>query len=160
MRRLLLRQKAIVEGGLSLGLYASSLVDDLQTGPKEGRSDAGLLLDLLTPRGRPRHSKYVLDVRLKETIARLGVEKSELATRANLRITAKIVLQSPSGTLLFKGQSVTISSFNILGSDDLATLVAEKDARARAVRQIAGDIRTRLAAFFIQRRSPQKKAAR
>ena len=118
------------------------------------------LLDLLTPRSRPRRAKYVLDIRLRETIAHLGVEKSELATRANLRITAKILLLSPGGREVFKGQSVTISSFNILGSDDLATLVAEKDARARAVRQIAGDIRTRLAAFFIQRRSPKKKAAR
>ena len=113
------------------------------------------LIDLLTPRGRPRHVKYVLDVRLKETIARLGVQKSELATRANLRITAKFMLLSPSGSMLFNGQSVTISSFNILGSDDLATLVAEKDARARAVRQIASDLRTRIAAFFL-RRQPRK----
>ena len=110
------------------------------------------LLDLLTPRGQPRQPKYELDVRLRETIARLGVEKSELATRANLRITAKFLLLSHDGGLLFSGESVTISSFNILGSDDLATLVAEKDARARAVRQIAGDLRERLAAFFLQRR--------
>ena len=58
VRRLLLRQKAIVEGGLSLGLYASSLVDDLQTGPEEGRSDAGLLLDLLTPIVKSWPSRY------------------------------------------------------------------------------------------------------
>ncbi len=113
------------------------------------------LLDLLTPRGQPRRPKYVLDVRLKETIARLGVEKSELATRANLRIRAKFLLLSPGGGPLFNGQSVTISSFNILGSDDLATLVAEKDARARAVRQISGDLRRRIAAYFLQRQ-PRK----
>ena len=109
------------------------------------------LLDLLTPRGQLRQPRYVLDVRLSETIARLGVQKSELATRANLRITAKFLLLSSSGNLLFSGKNVTISSFNILGSDDLATLVAEKDARARAVRQIAGDLRTKIAAFFLQR---------
>ena len=108
------------------------------------------LLDLLTPRGQPRQQKYELDVRLKEEISRLGVEKIELATRANLRMTAKFSLLTPSGSLLFHGQSVTISSFNILGSDNLATLVAEKDARVRAVRQIAGDLRRRLAAFFLQ----------
>ena len=109
------------------------------------------LLDLLTPRGRPRHQKYELDVRLKEETFRLGVEKSELATRANLRITASFLLLSPSGSPLFHGRSVTISSFNILGSDNLATLVAEKDARVRAVRQIAGDLQRRIAAYFLQR---------
>ncbi len=113
------------------------------------------LIDLLTPGGRPRQVKYVLHVRLKKSIVHLGVQKNELATRTNLWITARFLLLSPGGSTLFNGQSVTISSFNILGSDDLATLAAEKDARARAVRQVAGDLRTKIAAFFL-RRQPRK----
>ncbi|GGR56474.1 acyl-CoA dehydrogenase [Deinococcus seoulensis] len=58
VRRLLLRQKAFVEGGLALGLYASRLVDDLQTGPEAERADTGLLLDLLTPIVKSWPSKY------------------------------------------------------------------------------------------------------
>lgn len=58
VRRMLLRQKSFVEGGLALGLYASSLVDDLHTGPEEGREDTGLLLDLLTPIVKSWPSKY------------------------------------------------------------------------------------------------------
>lgn len=58
VKRLLLRQKAFVEGGLALGLYASSLVDELQTGPEAGREDTGLLLDLLTPIVKSWPSKY------------------------------------------------------------------------------------------------------
>ncbi|WP_424951260.1 acyl-CoA dehydrogenase [Deinococcus sp.] len=58
VKRLLLRQKAIVEAGLSLGLYASSLVDDIQTGPPEQRADTELLLDLLTPLVKSWPSKY------------------------------------------------------------------------------------------------------
>ncbi|MEF2277191.1 acyl-CoA dehydrogenase [Deinococcus sp. YIM 134068] len=58
VKRLLLRQKCIVEGGFALGLYASSLVDDLQTGPEEGRRDTELLLDLLTPIVKSWPSKY------------------------------------------------------------------------------------------------------
>ncbi|MCD0176012.1 acyl-CoA dehydrogenase [Deinococcus sp. 14RED07] len=58
VRRLLLRQKAFVEGGLALGLYASRLVDDLQTGPEDERADTGLLLDLLTPIVKSWPSKY------------------------------------------------------------------------------------------------------
>jgi len=58
VRRLLLRQKSIVEGGLALGLYASALVDDQHTGPQEAREDTGLLLDLLTPIVKSWPSKY------------------------------------------------------------------------------------------------------
>ncbi|WP_425146208.1 acyl-CoA dehydrogenase [Deinococcus sp.] len=58
VKRLLLRQKAFVEGGLALGLYASSLVDDLQTGPDAARADTELLLDLLTPIVKSWPSRY------------------------------------------------------------------------------------------------------
>jgi len=50
IRRMLLAQKAYVEGGLALGLYAARLVDDQKTGDTEtARTEASLLLDLLTP---------------------------------------------------------------------------------------------------------------
>ena len=50
VRRMLLAQKAYVEGGLALGLYAARLVDDQQSHPEPlQRSEAGALLDLLTP---------------------------------------------------------------------------------------------------------------
>jgi hypothetical protein len=58
VKRLLLRQKSFVEGGLALGLYASSLVDDQSTGPEEGKADTTLLLDLLTPIVKSWPSKY------------------------------------------------------------------------------------------------------
>ncbi|MDB5045660.1 MAG: putative acyl-CoA dehydrogenase [Deinococcus sp.] len=71
VRRLLLRQKAFVEGGLALGLYASSLVDDLSTGPEDGRTDTGLLLDLLTPLVKSWPSKYSQEA-LSDAIQVLG----------------------------------------------------------------------------------------
>ncbi|MEO8039987.1 MAG: acyl-CoA dehydrogenase family protein, partial [Betaproteobacteria bacterium] len=50
IRRMLLAQKAYVEGGLALCLYAASLVDDLHSAPEpKTRRDAKLLLDVLTP---------------------------------------------------------------------------------------------------------------
>ncbi len=58
VKRLLLRQKAFVEGGLALGLYASSLVDEIQTGPQDRKADNELLLDLLTPIVKSWPSKY------------------------------------------------------------------------------------------------------
>jgi hypothetical protein len=50
IRRMLLAQKAYVEGGLALCLYAARLVDDERSGPDEKtRRDAKLLLEVLTP---------------------------------------------------------------------------------------------------------------
>ncbi|THF87276.1 acyl-CoA dehydrogenase [Deinococcus sp. KSM4-11] len=71
VKRLLLRQKAIVEGGLALCLYASSLVDDLATGPLETREDASLLLDLLTPLVKSWPSRHSQDA-LSDAIQVMG----------------------------------------------------------------------------------------
>jgi alkylation response protein AidB-like acyl-CoA dehydrogenase len=50
IRRMLLAQKAYVEGGLALCLYAARLVDDERSAPDEkARRDAKLLLEVLTP---------------------------------------------------------------------------------------------------------------
>ena len=50
VRRMLLRQKSIVEGGLALCLYAARLVDEERTAAqRQDRHAAHLLLELLTP---------------------------------------------------------------------------------------------------------------
>ncbi|GAB1258739.1 acyl-CoA dehydrogenase [Aurantivibrio plasticivorans] len=49
VKRMLLQQKAYVEGGLSLGLYCGKLVDDIRTGDPEKKADREQLMDFLTP---------------------------------------------------------------------------------------------------------------
>ena len=49
VRRMLLAQKAYVEGGLALNLYCARLVDEQRTAAAAERADAGLLLEILTP---------------------------------------------------------------------------------------------------------------
>ncbi|MFJ3054066.1 acyl-CoA dehydrogenase [Pseudomonas nitroreducens] len=59
VRRMLLQQKVYAEGSLALCLYASSLVEDAHTAPcTKARSDAGELLDLLTPMVKSWPSRY------------------------------------------------------------------------------------------------------
>jgi butyryl-CoA dehydrogenase len=59
IRRLLLAQKAIAEGGLALCLIASALFEDQQTHPDPARrAQAALLLDVLTPVVKSWPSKY------------------------------------------------------------------------------------------------------
>ena len=108
------------------------------------------LLDLLNPRGRPANPRYLLTVGLDQSTQRLAIEKDAFATRANLRLLANFSLQDPdSREIVLSGKSLVVSSYNILDSE-FATLMAEKDAKTRAAREIAHDIRTRLAAFFVR----------
>jgi len=62
VRRMLLAQKAYVEGGLALCLYAARLVDDQHTGDTEQvRRDAHLLLEILTPIVKSWPSQWCLE---------------------------------------------------------------------------------------------------
>ncbi|QMU77786.1 acyl-CoA dehydrogenase [Streptacidiphilus sp. PB12-B1b] len=62
VRRMLLAQKAYVEGGLALGLYCSLLVDEQATAPGEAeRARAALLLDVLTPIAKSWPSQWCLE---------------------------------------------------------------------------------------------------
>ncbi|MEC9344240.1 MAG: acyl-CoA dehydrogenase family protein, partial [Pseudomonadota bacterium] len=62
VRRMLLAQKAYVEGALSLCLFAARLVDDQATHPDEAaRADAELLLELLTPVVKAWPSEFCLE---------------------------------------------------------------------------------------------------
>jgi butyryl-CoA dehydrogenase len=61
VRRMLLAQKAYVEGGLALGLYCARLVDEQRTGETEAsRNEAGLLLEILTPVAKSWPSQWCL----------------------------------------------------------------------------------------------------
>ena len=62
VRRMLLAQKAYVEGGLALGLYCALLVDEQHTAESpEARREAGLLLDVLTPIAKAWPSQWCLE---------------------------------------------------------------------------------------------------
>ncbi len=62
VKRMLLAQKAYVEGGLALTLYCATLVDDEQTSPDpEKKAQLGLLLDILTPIAKAWPSDWCLE---------------------------------------------------------------------------------------------------
>lgn len=62
VRRMLLAQKAYVEGGMALTLYCARLVDDERTAATEHeRAQATLLLDILTPIAKSWPSQWCLE---------------------------------------------------------------------------------------------------
>ena len=111
-----------------------------------GQQLRNLLMEGLSPRGRSARTDYRLRVILTESKAGLAIKKDETATRANLTIRANfklLALQNPHlGT--FAGTALSTNSYNILTSD-FATLSAERDARNRALRTLAEEIRLRVA---------------
>lgn len=60
VKRMLLQQKAYVEGGLALTLYCGKLLDDARTGDPAEREDLALFMDLLTPIVKAWPSEYCL----------------------------------------------------------------------------------------------------
>lgn len=114
------------------------------------------LLTALNPKGRPARPQYVMKTRVNESFTSLAVRKSAFATRANLRVTAYFsLLGEANGKALFSSKSTITVSYNILDSD-FATLAAQKDARARAVREISEDIRARLGIYFARQQSENR----
>ena len=61
IRRMLLAQKAYVEGGMALALYCARLVDEQRTGTPEAFAEAALLLEMLTPIAKSWPSEWALE---------------------------------------------------------------------------------------------------
>ena len=61
IKRMLLAQKAYVEGGLALSLYCARLVDEQHTGDSAAASEASTLLDVLTPIAKSWPSEWCLE---------------------------------------------------------------------------------------------------
>ena len=115
---------------------------------RAGQQMHNLLRDRLNPVGQPRAPVYALGLRLSESRRKLGIRKDETATRANLNLSVQFTLSSiQTGSPLYRGQVNSASSYNILTSP-FATGFSEADARARALRELADGIRTRLGIYF------------
>jgi butyryl-CoA dehydrogenase len=61
VKRMLLAQKAYVEGGLALSLYCARLVDEQHTSDEPMAAEAGLLLEVLTPIAKSWPSEWCLE---------------------------------------------------------------------------------------------------
>jgi alkylation response protein AidB-like acyl-CoA dehydrogenase len=61
VKRMLLAQKASVEGALALSLYCSRLVDEQHTGDEQQAQEAALLLEVLTPIAKSWPSQWCLE---------------------------------------------------------------------------------------------------
>lgn len=106
------------------------------------------LLDRLNYRGEPAQPRYELKVSLKEERRDVLVRSDEVATAADLTLTASYELvDRANSAVLAKGSPRSINRYNVLASP-YATLSSAEDARRRAAKQLADDIRARLGVYF------------
>ncbi len=117
------------------------------------------LLQRMQPRGGSDNPKWSLSVTLSESIDEVLVEESSFGTRANLRLTASFQLQSTDYgdgiSASRSGSTRSIASYNILDSEfEYANLIAERDARERALDQLASDI-TRQVSLWLRDAAPE-----
>src|SRR3546814_20032099 len=61
VRRMLLAQKSLSEGGLALALFCARLVDEKRTGNEAQQTRARLMLELLTPVAKSWPSEWCLE---------------------------------------------------------------------------------------------------
>lgn len=112
------------------------------------------LLDMLTPRGTPDRPRYLLEYRVSESIGSVFVTRSEEITRNNLQITVTCNLRDyQSGVAVYSVSTSSQASYNLTVAD-YANLVSEKNARERALRDSAEQIRLRLGNYFDRQKPP------
>lgn len=107
------------------------------------------LLSRITPSGTPKTPLYALGVTFSESTRNLAIRKDEVATRANMTLSAqfKLVSAVDEKKIMTSGIAQSIVSFNIL-RNDFATISSQNNARERGIKQLAREIQTRLAIYL------------
>lgn len=110
------------------------------------------LRESFNPRGVSVATRYRLAITLRVSRYDLGLQRDASSSRARVDVTAIFVLaDANSGESIYRGSTATTSAFNIT-DDAYAAQVAEEDARARTVRDLSDEIRTRLSLFLRRQR--------
>jgi LPS-assembly lipoprotein len=90
-----------------------------------------------------------------ETVASVLVTRSDEVTRNNLNLVISYRLQEyRTGAPIWSGSVNSLVSYNLVRAD-YANLVSERDARARAARDGAEQLRISLGNFFSRRQKSQ-----
>ena len=116
-----------------------------------GQRLAMALRESFDPDGAPSPQRYRLDTLLTTARSDLGIQETGLGSRGKIDATVTFWLRDiKTGAQLLANTVHTAESFDIL-ANNYASVVAEEDARIRAVEELRRDIVDRLTLFFQQR---------
>ena len=123
-----------------------------------GQRLALALRQSLNPTGEPTPQRYLLRTTLQTVRLDLGVQTQGFGTRGRLDAYGGFYLSdSKSGAQLFSASSHVSESFDIL-ANEYSNVVAEDDARTRAVEEMRRDIVSRLT-VFLRNRAAERAAS-
>lgn len=106
------------------------------------------LLDRFNPRGEARDAQYRLGVVVRTRRVDTAIRRDETTRTVRLEVDAQYsLIELANSTVPLTGVSRAATTFTVFTSE-FATLSAENDARARAVREIADDLALRIGAFL------------
>jgi LPS-assembly lipoprotein len=116
-----------------------------------GQRLAWALRESFNPTGVPTPQRYRLSTLLTTVRADLGIQSTGLSSRGKLDANANFTLRDiKTGAPLLATPAHVSESFDIV-ANEYASIVAEDDARTRAVEELRRDIVTRLTLFLQQR---------
>lgn len=113
------------------------------------------LLDGFYSGGYPERARYNLKIKVTEYVRNADIQRNDTTTRAQLVMLADYTLQDRTTQQIIESKQVrSLVNYNILLSS-YTTLVTRKDARDRALRDIADKIQTRIAVILSDRARAQ-----
>jgi LPS-assembly lipoprotein len=123
---------------------------------RSGQILRNLLLDRMNPDGTPVSPRYLLQVKVNETVSELAIRADAAATRGDVSLIANYVLRdSATGEAVLTGTSRAASGYDIVRSP-YAALTARQAGRDRSLRVIADDIVNRLAVHLSRPKTEAK----
>lgn len=143
--------------GRGPGQVASESLQQVRINPIADRSGQilrGLLMDRLQPQGATA-ARYALDVGLNEGIAELAKRADATSTYSRLILTGSMRLTDLQTGKPVLAEPVRSEIGYINQEGGYGTLLAQNEARERAVQDLANSISLRLAAFLAQRGQAQ-----
>ncbi len=106
------------------------------------------LIDRLNPLGEPDRPRYRLVVTSSGRREGLAFQRDLTVTRYNFLLSASYVLSDGiSGATVLRGQTRAVAAYNVVQSE-FSNVIAERDAEARAAREVGEEVALRVAVFL------------
>jgi LPS-assembly lipoprotein len=115
---------------------------------RQGQILRNYLVDLLIPQGAPAKPKYLLEIKLTDTIVDTGIKKDETTTRKKATVTAQVILRDRCQKVVYTHSVFAINSVNILSENYYSDVVAADYARREALRVLSEKIQLVISAYL------------
>lgn len=122
---------------------------------RAGQQLRNSLVKRLSPLGEPARPRYVLEVKISETLSGQAESRDGKSTVGRMQLDCTYSLtDAETGKLLKAGTARSFASMRYLGPR-YASVAAERDTEERLLSDTADEIRSGLAAWFVSSRTAQ-----